>query len=71
MLEKGDITQVCHQEGEFLSHIVLVGKIDEENRLVINPKSSNEFVYYQHFKLNALYCLKFLLQKMTIWVKLI
>ena len=71
MLEKGAIIQVCHKEGEFLSHIFLAGKIDVENRLLINPKNSNKFVYYQHFKLDALHCVKFLLQKMTTWAKLI
>ena len=57
MLEKGAISKVLHQEGEFLSQIFLVGKKDGGNRPVINLKNLN-----QHFKMKGLHSLKYLLQ---------
>ena len=62
MLEKGAISKISHQEREFFSQIFLVGKKDYGNRAVINLKSLNKFVPYQHFKMNGLHYLKFLLQ---------
>ena len=61
MLGNGPISQVSHQEGEFLSQIFLVGK-NGGNRPVINLKNLNKFVPYQYFKMEGLHCLIFLLQ---------
>ena len=63
MLEKEAISKVSHQEGEFSSQIFLVGKKDRGNRRVTNLKNLNKFVRYQHFKMEGLQCLKFLLPK--------
>ena len=62
MLEKGAISKVSHQEGEFLSQLFLVGEKDEGNRSVINLKNLNKFVPYHHFKMERSHCLKLLLQ---------
>ena len=62
MLAKGAILQVSHQEGEFLSQILLVGKKDGTNRSVISLKNFNEFLPYQHFKMEGFHCLKSLFQ---------
>ena len=62
MLEKGAISKVLHQEGEFLSQIFLVGKKDGDNRPVMNLNNLNKFVTYQRFKMEGLHSLKYLLQ---------
>ena len=62
MLEKGAISKVLHQEGEFFTQIFLVGKKDGGNRPVISQKNLNKFVTYQHFKMEDLHSLKYLLQ---------
>ena len=63
MLKKGAIQQTEHQAGEFLSNIFLVGKRDGENRPVVNLRYLNQFIPYQHFKLESLFCLHKLLQE--------
>ena len=52
---------VCHQQGEFLSNIFLVGKKGWGKQPVINLNNLSEFVIYQHFIIEGLHCLKFLL----------
>ena len=63
MLEKGAISKVNHVEGEFLSNVFLVGKKDGGNRPVINLKNLNQFVPYEHFKMEGLHCLKDILKR--------
>ena len=63
MLGKGAICQTSHLKEEFLSNVFLVGKKGGEYRPVINLKHLNQFIPYQHFKLEDLFCLREMLQK--------
>ena len=64
MLTKGAIT-VFHKDQKkgFLSHLFLVGKRDGSYGPVINLKELNKHIPYQHFKIEGLHYLKFILQK--------
>ena len=70
LLKKGAITSCTHQTGEFISNLFLVGKKDGGHRPVINLKHLNQFVPYQHFKMEGLHYLKFLLQEEDYMCKL-
>lgn len=63
LLEKGAISKSSHCEGEFLSNLFLVPKKDGSQRPVINLKALNRFIPYEHFKMEGLHCLKFMLEK--------
>ena len=63
LLEKRAIQKAETAQKEFLSKTFLVGKKDGENRWVINLKKFNAFIPYEHFKMEGLHCLKFLLEK--------
>ena len=63
MLEKGAICQTSHLKEEFLSNVFLVGKKGGVNRPVINLRHLNQFIPYQHFKMESLFCLREMLQK--------
>ena len=63
MLKKGAIQQTEHQVGESLSNIFLVGKRDGGNQPVVNLRYLNQFIPYQHFKMEGLLCLRKLLQE--------
>ena len=63
MLKKGAISQTEHQAGELLSNIFLVGKRDGGNRPAVNLRYLNQFISYQHFKVEGLFCLRELLQE--------
>ena len=63
MLQKGAIQKVVPTQGQFLSNLFLVEKKDGGNRPVINLKNLNKFIPYEHFKMEGLHCLKFLLEQ--------
>ena len=63
MLEKVAIKQVNHSTDQFLSNILLLKKKDGGNRRCVNLKALNSFVPYQHFKMEGLHCLKYLLKE--------
>ena len=63
MLKKGAIQQTEHQAREFLSNTVLTRKKDGGNRPVVNLRYLNEFIPYQNFKMERLFCLHELLHK--------
>ena len=63
MLNKGAIQQTKHQTREFLSSIFLVGGKMEGNQPVVNLRYLNQFIPYQHFKIESLFCLRELLQE--------
>ena len=54
MLNKGAIVETPkHLEGTFFSNLFLVEKKDDGNRPVINLKHLNQFIPYQHFKMDV------------------
>lgn len=63
MLKKVPIRKVSHIQGEFLSNIFTVRKKYVADRPVIDLKNLNQLILYQHFKIEHLHCLKFLLQE--------
>ena len=70
MLEKGAICQTSHLKEEFLSNVFLLGKKGKENRPVISLKHLNQFIPYQHFKMEGFFCLREMLQKYNFMCKL-
>ena len=63
MLEKGAIQKVIPTQGKFLSNLFLIEKKDRGNRPVKNLKNVNKFIPYEHFKMEGLHCMKFLLEQ--------
>ena len=61
--EESHIQQTEHQAGEFLSNISLVSKREGGNRPVVNLRYLNQFILYQHFKMEGLFCLREILQE--------
>ena len=63
LLEKGAIQKVQTAQEKFISNIFVVGKNDGGNYAVINLKKLNPFIRCEHFKIEGLNCLKFLLEQ--------
>ena len=63
LLVKGAIEKPETTQEEFLSNLILLGKNDGGHCPVINLKKLNTFIPYEHFKMEDLHCLKFLLEK--------
>ena len=70
MLRKGAIQQVKSEPWEFLSNLFLVSKKDGDHRPVINLKFLNNFIPYQHFKIEAMHLIKDLLQEHDFLIKI-
>ena len=70
MLEKGATQKVVPTQGRFLSNLFLVEKEDGGNRSVINLKNLNKLIPYENFKMDGLYCLKFLLEQNDLLCKI-
>ncbi|MEW8547757.1 MAG: hypothetical protein AB2693_29975 [Candidatus Thiodiazotropha sp.] len=70
MIAKKAIKEVSTCSGQFLSPVFLVAKKDGGQRPVINLKKLNQFVEYQHFKMEGIQSLKPLIQKGDYMVKL-
>ena len=70
MLEKGATQKVVPTQGRFLSNLFLVEKEDGGNRSVINLKNLSKLIPYEHFKMEGLYCLKFLLEQNDLLCKI-
>lgn len=54
-LAKGVITESSHEEGEFISNIFLRPKKDGSFRIVLHLKDLNQFVKYQHIKMDSIH----------------
>ena len=52
MLHKQIIRETTHESTEFVSPIFIVKKPDGGTRLILNLKELNEFVKYEHFKMD-------------------
>ena len=70
MLRKGAISQIDHTQRQLISSLFLVEKKDGGQRPVINLKSLNFFVPYEHFKMGSLSSLQFFLKKVDYMAKL-
>ena len=70
MLEKRAIHSIVLAQGQFLSNHFLVEKTDGWNRLVMNLKNPKTFIPYKYFKIEGLYCLKFLLEQDNLLCKI-
>ena len=63
MLLKGAIQETSPCKGEFISNVFLVSKKEGGNRPVINLKALNQFLPYEHFKMEGLHNLKDLIEQ--------
>ena len=54
MIQKGAIQEVSPIPGQFVSSIFIVEKKDSGYRPVINLKKLNQYIPYQHFKMESL-----------------
>ena len=64
LLKKGAIqdTQSPEEEG-FVSNVFLVPKSEGKWKLILNLKTFNQFVIYEHFKMEDIHCVKDLLNR--------
>ena len=62
LLDKGVISEAIRSEGDFVSPIFFVPKKDGSNRMILNLKRLNEYVLYQHFKMDGLPAVKSLMR---------
>ena len=63
LLEKGVIKMIDSSQDKYLSSVSLVEQKDSSQRPVINLKSLNQHILYEHFKMEGLYLLKELLKE--------
>ena len=62
-LEKGVINEATHDANEYISTVFTRPKKDGSHRLILNLKNLNQFVTYQHFKMESLQSAVQLIQK--------
>ena len=53
LLDKGLIEPTQHESGEYISPISVANKKDGSYRMILNLKSFNQHVEYQHFKMDS------------------
>ena len=58
LLQKGVINESQHEEGEFISPILLVQKSEDSCRMILNLKSLNENMPYIRMKICHIFILK-------------
>ena len=63
LLEKGVIKEATHSTNEYISTVFTRPKKDGSHRLILNIKNLNQFVTYQHFKIESLQSAVQLIQK--------
>ena len=54
-MKKGVIVESTHEPNEYISPIFLRPKKDGSHRLILNLKSLNQSVVYQHFKMDTIW----------------
>ena len=62
LVGKGVIEYTEHEKGEFISPIFFCLKSDGNRRLILNLKTLNEFLEYNHFKMKIAYSVADLIQ---------
>ena len=55
LIGKGVKEYTEHKKGEFISPIFFCSKPDGTSRLILNSKNLNEFLEYNHFKMETVY----------------
>ena len=70
MIEKEAIIEVQEQETQFLGHMFLRPKKDGSHRPIFNSKPLNQYMEYQHFKMEGLPIVKTMLQRKDWLIKL-
>ena len=62
LIGKGVIEYTEHEKGEFISPIFFRSKSDGTSRLILNLKTLNEFLEYNHFKMETVHSVPDLIQ---------
>ena len=62
LVGKGVIEYTKHEKGEFISPIFFRSKSDGTRRLILNLKILNEFLEYDHFKMETIHSVADLIQ---------
>ena len=62
LLQKGALTNVTPDSDQFVSNLFLVPKRDRGSRPVINLKDLNEYLQYNHFKMEGIHLLRDLMR---------
>jgi hypothetical protein len=70
LLEKGAIRETKHQEGQVLSSLFLREKKDGSQRPILNLKNLNQYVPYEHFKMESLKDVKNIIETNDLMVKI-
>ena len=55
LIGKSVIEYTEHEKGEFISPILFCSKSDGKSRLILNLKTFNEFLEYNHFKMGTIH----------------
>ena len=55
LIGKGVIESIEHKKGEFISLIFVRSKSDGTSRLILNLKTLNGFLEYNHFKMETVH----------------
>ena len=67
LLEKGVINEATHGANEYVSTVFTRPKKDGSHRLILNLKNLNQFITYQHIKMESLQSAVQLIQKTIGW----
>lgn len=70
LLGKGAIVETTNHAGGFVSSVFVITKKSGGFRQIVNLKSLNQFVKYEHFKMEGLDTVKFLVREGDWMVKL-
>ena len=54
LLKKGVVKPSYHEEGEFISPFFVTPNLDGRYRLILNRKSLNKYIDFEHFKMHSL-----------------
>jgi len=57
LFSKGAIAPTQHEFGEYISPIFVANKKDGSYRMILNLKSFNQHIEYQHFKMDSVHLL--------------